>query len=308
MFLLQGDIQKADEELARLPQGALPDGDRLFLQGLLEKRGIKARQLLDSAITAGLDERYRPEATLRLLQMAEAFDDSGAVVTLSDQFVRRWPDDSMAPQVLASVAGVLPDGGKRQKQFLDRLIADHGDTYFAGCARLAEADLAFRAGQFRDAATLCRKVNDSDDDNLAPAALILLARIALRDNEAEQALLNYNILREGFEHAIGQAELTEALRQISDRKSTVEADEKLSGITYAVQVGVFSVKENAERMAGRVKTYGYPVTVSKLIISGKPYHVVRAGRFATEQAANVAKGKLERSENELFKVVVNNDK
>ena len=305
---LQGDIQTAEENLARLPEGALADGDRLFLQALLEKRGIKARQMMDSAIAAGLDERYRPEATLRLLQLAEAFDDSTAVVTLSDQFIRRWPDDSMAPQVLAAVAEVLPDGGRRQKQFLDRLIADYGDSYFGGCARLAEADQAFRAGQFREAATLCRAVNDSGDDDLAPAALILLARIALKDNEAEQALLNYNILREGFEHAIGQAELTEALRQISDRKSTVEEDEKLSGITYAVQVGVFSVKENANRMADRMKAYGYPVTVSKLVISGKPYLVVRAGRFATEQAANLAKRKLEQGENELFKVVVNNDK
>jgi hypothetical protein len=229
-------------------------------------------------------------------------------MTLSDQFARRWPNDSLISQTLAAAAEVLPDGSHRRKQFLDRLIADHGGTYWAECARLAEADLALRAGQYREAAALCRQVNDSGDDDLAPTALILLARIALQDNEAEKALLNYNILREGFDHAIGQAELTEALRQISDRKSTVEADEKLTGITYAVQVGVFSVKENAERMADRVRAYGYPVSVSRRIISGKSYLVVRAGRFATEQAANVAKGKLERGENERFKVVVNDDK
>ncbi len=304
----QGDVDQAQQELVRLPQGALAEGDRLFLLSLLEKRGLKSRQLMDSAVNAGIDEQYRPEATLRLLQLAEAFDDSAAVLTLSDQFLRRWPADSMAPQAVAAVANILPDGGRRQKQFLDRLVADYGNTYFGDCARLAQADQAFQAGKFREAAALCRTVNESPDDALAPTALILLARIALKDNEAEEALLKYNILREGFEHAIGQAELTEALRQISDRKSTVEADEKLSGITYAVQVGVFSVKENARRMAERVKAYGYPVTVSELIISGKRYSVVRAGRFATEQAATVAKGKLERGENELFKVVVNDDK
>lgn len=304
----RGDIRQARQELERLPLGALSVGDRQLLSGLLESRGLRSRQLLDSALVAGADESLQPAATLRLLQAAEACDDSAAVLTLGDHFLRRWPDDTLAPQVLAALTDILPDGGQRQKQFLDRLIADYPDTYHGNYARLSEADMALREGKYRQAATLCRSVNDVADDALVPAALVLLARIALKDDEAEKALLNYNILREGFEHAIGQTELTEALRRISDRQSTVEEGEKLSGITYAVQIGVFAVKDNARRAAERMKTYGYPVTVADMTISGKKYSVVRAGRFATEQEAKAAKIKLERGEHELYKVVVNDDK
>lgn len=304
----QGNIRQARQEMERLPQGALSSGDYLLLTGLLEARGPKSRKLLDSAVIAGPDESLRPAATLGLLQAAEAADDSAAVLTLADQFLRRWPGDSLASQVLAALTDVLPDGGQRQQQFLDRLIADHGGSYFGNYARLSKADLALRAGKYREAATYCRSVDDVPDDALAPAALILLARIALKDDEAEKALLNYNILREGFEHAIGQTELTEALRRISDRQSTVEEEERLSGITYAVQIGVFSLKDNARRAADRMKAYGYPVTVREMSISGKNYSVVRAGRFATEQEAKAAKTRLERAENELYKVVVSDDK
>jgi hypothetical protein len=307
-LIRRGDILQARQDLERLPQGALPASDQLLLIGLLESRGFKSRQLLDSALVGGIDERLQPEATLRLLQAAEACDDSAAVLTLADRFLHRWPNDSLVPHVVAALTDVLPDGGQRQKQFLDRLIADYGQSYFGNYARLATADQALRAGKYREATDLCLSVNDVSDDALAPAALVLLASIALKDDEAEKALLNYNILREGFEHAVGQTELTEALRRISDRKSTVEEEEKLSGITYAVQIGVFAVKDNARRAADRLKTYGYPTRVSEMVISGKRYSVVRAGRFATEQEAKAAKTRLERGENELYKVVVNDDK
>lgn len=303
----QGDLKQARREFDQLPAQNAFAGTRLYFSSLWETRGPKAQSLMDSALQLGVTEEFLPEARFRALLLAVASDDSGAVRKSAETFLTQWPHTRHEAEVLAIATAYLQDGERRQRQYADRLMSDYDTSYFGAYAYLSGAETAYREGKYKEAAELARKVTRSPDDNLVPAGLVLLSRIALMDNETEQALLNYNILREGFEHAIGQSELTDMLRRISERKADREADEKLAGISYAIQVGVFSMKENAGKMADRIKAYGYKVTTREKMISGKSYLVVVAGRFATEQEAAAAKRKLERGENQLFKIVVNDD-
>lgn len=77
----------------------------------------------------------------------------------------------------------------------------------------------------------------------------------------------------------------------------------MTGTVYSVQVGVFSVKDNAKKLAGRLKQYGEPTEISDRVISGKKYYVVYVGRFLSSEEAMVFKARLELSENEAFQVV-----
>jgi cell division septation protein DedD len=131
--------------------------------------------------------------------------------------------------------------------------------------------------------------------------------MALSRGESETALLNYNILRERYRTAIGQEKLAAALQDVSESQTGKEASEVITGVTYSVQVGVFSEKDNARRMEERIKAYGYSTRIAKRTISGSTYHVVLAGEFPTMNDAQAARQKLERGENEVFKVVVNDE-
>lgn len=55
-----------------------------------------------------------------------------------------------------------------------------------------------------------------------------------------------------------------------------------------VQVGSYGVPENAARAAQRLQSMGLPVQISRASIKGKPVQVVRAGPFASPEAAQSA--------------------
>lgn len=57
--------------------------------------------------------------------------------------------------------------------------------------------------------------------------------------------------------------------------------EPSSGTLYRVQVGVFSEKQNADRMVARLKELGYDA----IIVDGPPYRV-QTGAFSSQENAN----------------------
>ncbi|MCP4570585.1 MAG: hypothetical protein GY841_23620 [FCB group bacterium] len=304
----EGDLETARQELRELPQSAARDGNRLFIAALLETDAIISRNMLKAAISSDLDGKYMEEAHFRLIQLAETSGNKGAVLTQSEEFLNRWEDSEYRNYLLAALAAHSGSVASDRKRYLNLLIDEYPGSYFGQYARLVKASAAYDRGHYKTATTLCRKINNSADDELVPASLIMLSRIALKNNDAGRALLNYDILREQYPYAIGQEHLISELRKTSDRQSGQESTEVFEGITYSVQVGVFSVKNNAKKMSERIKAYGQKMRTVKRKISDKTYHVVLAGKFTTLQEAGRVKEKLELGENQIFKVVVNDEK
>jgi len=303
-----GNIGRAQADFRQLPQAAVRDGNRLFLSALFETDGRRAYDLLATALKSDLDGKYAEEARFRLIQLAQAKGDSRFVLSAGGDFLGRWEMSVYREQILACLAAHSQEDGSDWKRYLGLLSDGFPGSYYGQFARLAEARTAYDRGHYKTATTLCRRINNSADENLAPSSLILLSQIALKQGESERALLNYNILREQYQYAIGQDELVSALKIVSDEKSGQESTEVFEGITYSVQVGVFGEKDNAERMSDRVKAYGYKAWIRKRNISDNQYYVVLAGRFTTIKEAQAARQKLEMGENEVFKVVVDDEK
>ncbi len=304
----RGQILQAQNDFRQLPQIPVRDGNRLFLSALFEPDGKQAVELLEASLRTDLDGKYKEEARFRLIQLAEAKGDTGQVLSAGSDFLSHWEMSSYREQLLAAMAAYSPSMSEEKKRYLGLLSDGFPGTYYGQCARLADAEAAFRRGHFKTATTLCRRINNAADDNLTPASLIMLSRIALAQGESERALLNYNILREQYPHAIGQDELLRELKVVSEKQSGEESTEVFEGITYSVQVGVFGEKDNADGMSNRVKAYGYSARIKKRTISDNQYYVVLAGRFKTVKEAELARQKLEMGENEVFKVVVNDEK
>ena len=302
----RGDISEAETEFRQLPIGGQDDGDYLFLSALFESRGSIVRDGLETAIRMRIDDQYREAATFHLLQLLEAQGDAAGVLTLGEKFLRERQKSPYRERVLAMLAA--HGAGKASDQYVDLLLQEYPDTYYGQFARLLRAEREYRRGMVKDATALCHQVTAAADDNLSPVGLMLLARMELESGEAERALLQYNLLREESPQAIGQEDLTEALGRLSEQKSAQESVEKLKDIAYSVQVGVFAQKDNARKMAERFKSYGFPVEIVPRLISDKTYQVVLVGRFAVENEAQAARRKLERGENQVFKVVVSDDR
>lgn len=303
-----GNVSRAQTDFRQLPQVTIRDGNRLFLSALFESDGRRAFDQLAAALRSDLDGKYEEEARFRMIQLAQARGDTAYVLSAGTNFLGRWEMSRFREQLLAGMAAYSHESGSDRKRYLDLLIDGFPGSYYGQFARLTEAVGAYDRGHYKTATTLCRRINNAADDNLAPASLILLSRIALKQGESERALLNYNILREQYHYAIGQDELLTALKIVSDEKSGRESTEVFEGITYSVQVGVFGEKKNAENMSDRIKAYGYGAWIKKRKISDNQYYVVLAGRFDTMKEAQTARQKLELGENEVFKVVVNDEK
>jgi hypothetical protein len=306
--LKRGEINRAQAEFRQLPQTTVRDGNRLFLSALFESTAERSGDLLEAAIRSNLDGKYEEEARFRLIQLAEAGGDTATVLEAGAAFLDRWEMSDYREQILAILGAHSPEGSLEQTRYFDLLIDGFPGSYFGQYARLVKAGAAFERKHYKTATTLCRRINNSPDENLTPASLILLSRIALNKGESERALLNYNILREQYRYAIGEEELLSALKIVSEEKSGRESVEIFEGISYSVQVGVFANKDNANGMSDRVKAYGYRGIIKRRTISGNQYHVVLAGRFKTMKEAEAARQKLEMGENQVFKVVVNDEK
>lgn len=303
-----GRIDEARSKLQELPRISARDGNRLFLSAVLEKEGRPAEEKLNAALTSNIDGKFIEEASFRLMQIAEARGDTTSVLKYGKSYLDTWEMGRFREQVLASLAAFSPRHSKEQDRYLDLLIDEEAGSYYGQYARLVKADYAFQNKKYSEAERLCRKVNNAADDNLSAASLVILSRIGLMKNNAERALFNYNILHEQYGNAIGEEDLLDALKQLSDSRSGVEQTEVFEGITYSVQVGVFAEKDNAERMEKRIEGYGYKVRIKRRTISGKSYYVVLAGKFKTMKDARTAKARLELGEDQIFKVAVNDEK
>jgi len=303
-----GKISEADRSVGELPQSAARDGNRLFVSALLDRSGDRARDLFNAAVRSDLDGKYEEEAHYRMLQLAEAAGDTATVLSVGEAFLNRWEMSRYREPILAMLAAHEPNGSSRQERYLRLLREGSPNSYYGRFAVLTDAASAIRADKYTTAETKLRTIIDSNDDNIIPAGLIYLAKVAIAKGNTERALLNYNILREKYPHAVGQDDVLQDLKQVSDRRSGEESTEIFEGVIYAVQVGVFAEKDNARRMSERVDGYGYKSRITRRSISGNTYYVVLAGRFSTQKQAQTAKEKLELGEHDVFKVVIDDEK
>ena len=108
---------------------------------------------------------------------------------------------------------------------------------------------------------LLRELSREDGGPGVPTALYLLAEDAIETRKTDDAVFFYNLLREGYPSAVGLGALIEAMTGMSTPDAANTQAEEITGTYYSVKVGVFSVEENAKKLAEEFRQYGKPVDV-----------------------------------------------
>jgi len=303
-LIRQGKIDEARSEIEAQTTAATRDGTLLFYQAMLESEGVKSFQFLEAAFKAEISPQYLEENIFLMAQYYQAAGNWGKVTSTAEAYLQHWELGRYRNEALrmASIAFEILGEMDKAEYYRNKLINENKKGRFEYIGELDRAFSLYGKKDYLAAQKICRNLRNSDYAEAAAPALYMLSHYSIIQKRIDDAILYYNILREGYPHAIGLDDLIDRFSQF-EKKSDNNSAEKMTGTVYSVQVGVFSVKENAKDMAERMKQYGREVEIKDKIISDKKYRVVYVGRFVSSEEAMAFKSRLEQSENEVYQVV-----
>jgi TolA-binding protein len=179
--------------------------------------------------------------------------------------------------------------------------------YFRGLTRLkqgrrAEAREDFRRGATARGRELTQVYSavalanlDFDDGNDASAANLYSQALdhQVKDLQTDAILyrLAVSLQRLGrWDEA--DRRLAKLLSDYDDSPFAAAARRRFQATHFAIQAGAFASRSNADTQAAKIRTEGYPVTVTVSEGGGKVLHVVTVGRFRTYAEASSAATRL----------------
>ncbi|MDZ4722427.1 MAG: SPOR domain-containing protein [candidate division Zixibacteria bacterium] len=306
-IIMRGDVAQARRILTSQTPANASIGDNLFFQSLLERRAVRSAELLKSAISKGLAPRFQEEAHLRLAQFYFAKHDAANLAKVSEAYRSQWPQGSLIADMTRFVV-MADEWNSREKialKTIDQFLLEHKRGPYVDLATIDKArllaSLKKQLASYKPLKDLARQKSGLG----VSQALYLLTNDALAQGKTDDAVFYYNILREAYPSSIGLDAIVDNLAQADMSQDTKSAEKaaRLTGTYYAVKIGVFSSKENAKRQVDLFNTYSEKMETEDKNISGKRYHIVYIGRFASFEKATTFKEMLEERNGEAYQVV-----
>lgn len=302
-----GELKEAREALSSNVDVGHRSPGELIQMARLESRGERAHKYLTSALTNTVYPRDRERIYLKLGRYHQAGGDLASLRTVIDEYKREFRQGEFRTD-FARFEIYLAE---RNNDFelarsLSRSLEKSSSRIIRDWARLNLARYKLNSKKLSSSGRRSvLKLSGSSSDQIAPLALYLLARTDFVSRRFDEAALNFNILQEAYPGAVGTYDLVEFLSELDPNEggSSGEA-EALVGTRYSVQVGVFVEYQNAKNQRKKLSPFGKPVEIVRKTISGKKYYAVYIGSFSTIEAAQALKVNLERSERELFTIVL----
>lgn len=303
-MIKKGRVEEARREIDRLSTASLRDGNLLHFQALIEEDGESSFKFLEAAVGAGLSPEFLEENMFMMTLYYLAETDYKKLETTASAYLQWWENGRYRSDMLRleAFANQRLDKKERANRLLGNLINENEGTATGAIGLSDRAATLYDREAYIQAQKICRRLANGQFDNVIAPALYMLSYYAIEQNRIDDAILYYNLLKEGYPHAIGLDDLVDKFTGIvrTDKNQTAE---KITGTFYSVQVGVFSVKENARALSKAMKKYGKKVDIKEKKISEKKYFVVYVGRFKSTDETIAFKTILEKSENEAFQVV-----
>ncbi|UCD95487.1 MAG: SPOR domain-containing protein [Candidatus Zixiibacteriota bacterium] len=300
----RGRIDDARREIGEATTAVLRDGTLLYCQALLEADGDKSLQLLETALKSEMSPQYHEDNIYLMILYYMADGNYQKAISSSETYLQHWEDGKYRSEVLrlASIANAKMDRSVTAAEYLSRLTREGSGELYGFVGQLDQAGQLYDKKDYRAAQKICRNLRNVRHDEVVVPSLYLLSYYSIEQKRIDDAILYFNILKEGYPHAVGLDDLIDKFGRFEKRAGDQRAEE-MTGTVYSVKVGVFSVKDNAEALAGRLKQYGKKLEIEQKIISDKKYYVVYVGRFLSSEEAMAFKSRLELSEKEAFQVV-----
>jgi tetratricopeptide (TPR) repeat protein len=189
-------------------------------------------------------------------------------------------------------------------------------------ARFVAGMSAYQLGRADEAMRHLGQVSDHDEASIAGPANATLGLILARRSEHERAIEHFRKAVKNLKGAdtaqayyhMGLSEqklgrwssarlhMQRALKVSNDAAFREKVRQRLKASAFTVQLGAFSDRENAERMARKIRSkaesanLGAPRVVPSRSNSGKRLYLVQVGRFKSEAEAKRAMRRLNRTE------------
>jgi len=303
-LIKRGEIEKARSLIAESSTAARRDGLLLFCGALLEPEGKESLKFLEASFKAELPPQYLEDNIYLEALYYLAEKNFERLVATADAYLQYWEAGRYRSEMIRLKALGMRLTGKidKSEEQLERLIRENPGGLHGALGQLDRAVGLYEMGEHQSAEKICRKISDSNYDIAVVPALYLLSYYSIAQKEIDEAIFRFNVLKEGYPHAVGLDDLIDKFSGL-DRQASDTRAEKITGTFYSVQVGVFSIKDNAERLAERIKKYGEKVELNTKRFSDKDYYVVYVGRFLSTDDAMAFKKRLELAEKEIFQVV-----
>jgi len=279
----------------------------LFYLGKVEEKGRASRKYFEDVTDYFPYWINSDEAELLICKYEFCKGMYVTTVDLTERFEQSFPQSQMVPEVLwisgcSFLAMDQPDSALVQ---FDKIIKSFPGSNWAKWVQLGKGDCFFAGENYNQAMAEYQKVFDDYQDSEAfPFALSGLVRCFSQLKDWEKALLYHNLLKEKYPYSIEPIEnIAEEIR--SGRKTEAKNQtERLVGVKYTIQLGVFAKKENALKLNSRLGKQGYSVVIKSKIISRKKYYVVQLGSFISYEEALKLKKKLESQTDESYRIVI----
>jgi tetratricopeptide (TPR) repeat protein len=318
--LLFGQIP--DDALRHFQAGRLDDAKRillnqahrlteepemLFYLGRVEERGDLSGRYFRSITDRCPDWERSDQAGLLLCKYEFCRGMNLAAIERAGMYEDSPAQSEAAPEFLwvSGCSFLATDQVDSALLKFEQILRSFPGSRWAQWAQLGRGDCLFAEERYDQAVAEYQKVLDVYKYSQAfPFALSGLAISFARLGDPERALLYHNLLKEKYPRSAESVrEPVEAERPI---EGVAEPDraERLAGVRYTVQLGVFGQKENAQKLRSQFEKQGYSVRVESKVIGGKRSDVVQLGSFVSYQEASELKRKLESQTGESYRVVI----
>ncbi len=278
----------------------------LFYLGKVEVKGELSRRYFQDVTDHCPDWINSDEAELLICQYEFGKGMHVTTVDLTEKFEGRFPLSEMVPEVLwisgcSFLAMDQPDSALLR---FEEIIRSFSGSNWVDWAQLARGDCFFADENYNQAIAEYNKILDNrKDSEVFPFALSGLVKCFSQLQDSEKALLYYNLLKERYPNSLESIESPAERMSLKNSRDKIQA-ERLAGVKYTIQLGVFGIKENALKLRSRFEKQGYSVAIKSKIISGKKYYVVRLGSFTFYDKALELKKKLESQTGESYRIVI----
>ena len=325
LWLAQGGLvfcQSWEDAVRHLEAGRLDEAKRILLDqadeladepapmfylGRVEEKGDLSARYLKSIADRCPDWAGAAEAGLLVCKYEFCRDMNLAAVERARRLEEDLPESEVEPALLWISGSSFLAIGQADSALhrFEQMLRLSPQSEWAQWAQLGRGDCFFADQDYHRAVAEYELVLDAYRYSEAfPFALSGLARSFARLGDPERALLYRNLLREKYPRSVESAgELLQAERPVEGAVEGSRA-ERLAGVRYTVQLGVFREKQNALKLREQFEKQGYSVKIRSKTIGGKEYRAVHLGSFASHQEALKVKDKLESLTGESYRIVI----
>lgn len=303
-LIRQGKIDEALDSISALSSTFSERGNILFYRALIEPNADSSVALFAAALENKVNSQFEEVIAARLAYYYLTVGEMDKAVQKAEEYRTRWANGEEAAAMARIVTLAHEQQGDQVAalQMVEQSAKEHSQDEYSQWSLIDRARLMGAGDKTAGLTKMLKKLSLDKSGLGASIALQLLVKNSLANQQFGDAVQYFAALKEQYPHAVGQAALADQMADIPEEDIKDAQAEKLTGTYYAVKVGVFSEKGNADKQVERCRQPGQPFTIDSKVIGGKNYFIVYVGRYRSFAEAEELKTRLESQFSESYQV------